>query len=68
MPPEISEVAWALLGFVHSAERCGTAPPRGFGEAYIELQAHGLVAAGANGQLKVTPKGDAALRERYRAT
>lgn len=68
MPPEISEVAWALLGFLHSSERCGTSPPRGFGEAYSELKAHGLVAPRANGQMKVTPEGDAALRERYRAT
>jgi hypothetical protein len=65
MTPALSDEAWALLGLLHSAAHLGTSIPGGLEQAYVELKAHGLVVRAARGGMRISRKGETALRERY---
>jgi hypothetical protein len=61
MIPELSEKAWAILGIFYLAGRGGLRGPDGFGQAFRELRAHGLLEANT-----ITKKGEASVREKSR--
>lgn len=61
----LSREALALLGFLHRADHGGPPPPQGFEKGYAELFSLGL-ASRQSGQIKITDRGEAALRDCYR--
>jgi hypothetical protein len=63
--PTLSREALALLGFLHRADHGGPPPPQGFQKGYNELLALEMAIREA-GRVKITDKGEAALRARYR--
>jgi hypothetical protein len=63
----LSPKAWALLEVLHRAAHGGPPPPpalKGLQKSYEELLALGLVMRSAE-RMKITDKGEAALRDRY---
>jgi len=62
--PTFSREALALLGFLHRADHGGPPPPQGFQKGYSELLALELAIREAGG-VKITDKGESALRDRY---
>jgi hypothetical protein len=61
---QLSQEALALLGFLHRADHGGPQPPQGFEKGYAELLSLGL-AMRESGQIKITDRGEAVLRNRY---
>ena len=61
LPPDLTELAWALLGMLHRHNQGGPRPPSGrpFEDAYRELEKAGLL---DNGRL--TSQGENALYAR----
>jgi hypothetical protein len=62
----LSPNAWELLEFLHRAAHGGPPPPAldGFQQGYNELVALRLAMRAAE-RMKITDKGEAALRDRY---
>ena len=60
----LSREALALLGFLHRADHGGPPPPQGFQKGYNELLVLEMAIREA-GRVKITDKGEAALRDRY---
>lgn len=65
MAPELSPIAWALLGLLHRSAQGGPAAPPGFEEEYAELRRDALVMRNALGEMQITEAGEAALRKRF---
>ena len=64
MIPTLSQEALALLGFLHRADHGGPPPPQGLHKGYNELLALKMAIREA-GRIKITEKGESALRDRY---
>jgi hypothetical protein len=65
MISRLSREALALLGFLHRADHGGPPPPQGFQKGYNELLALEMAIREAD-RVKITDKGEAAFRDRYR--